>query len=162
MTDVWHSDDLAVPGTYCLILKLEEATRIRIGGMGRIAFPRGWYAYVGSAFGPGGLKARLGQHSRPASRLHWHIDYFRYLAELEGAFFTLSQTPCEHLWATSAMAVSGATIPAKEFGASDCRCRAHLIHFKYRSSIGSLQQVLNDSIPPAAPLTFVHYRENCS
>jgi len=65
----------AIPGTYALILHLsKKLERIEIGKLGRFAFDAGFYVYVGSAFGPGGLKARLQRHLRTDKPLHWHID----------------------------------------------------------------------------------------
>ncbi|OYT40997.1 MAG: hypothetical protein B6U89_00365 [Desulfurococcales archaeon ex4484_58] len=36
---------------------------------------RGFYIYVGSARGPGGLRARINRHLRREKKLFWHIDY---------------------------------------------------------------------------------------
>ena len=35
---------------------------------------RGFYIYVGSAFGAGGLSSRIHRHLRRNKKLHWHID----------------------------------------------------------------------------------------
>jgi len=40
-------------GTYILILYLNEPAQFTIGKLGTFDFSAGWYAYVGSAFGPG-------------------------------------------------------------------------------------------------------------
>ena len=158
----WNSDELAAPGTYCLILRLEKAARIRIGALCGVPFPAGWYAYVGSALGSGGLKARLSHHVRRTGRCHWHIDYLRQRAVVEGAFVTLADVSYEHRWALRVSRTPEATIPARGFGASDCRCPAHLFHFKHRSLIGTLERFLVAQIPPKQLLTFLHYRKNCS
>ena len=42
---------------------------------GKLTLAAGQYAYVGSAHGPGGLRARVGRHLRAEKPLHWHIDY---------------------------------------------------------------------------------------
>ena len=59
-----------------LLIKVEEDTVIETRG-GRIFYiPRGTYLYVGSAKGPGGLRARIKRHlRRHGKRLFWHIDY---------------------------------------------------------------------------------------
>ena len=67
----------ARPGTYALLLRARSGGRIQIGRCGSLAVRPGWYVYVGSAFGPGGLRARLRHHCRLAERPHWHIDYLR-------------------------------------------------------------------------------------
>src|SRR5262245_30517552 len=70
------------PGTYVLILYVAQDGNIAIGSLGKHRVPPGCYAYVGSAFGPGGLRARLTHHVNAASKLHWHIDYLRRQAEI--------------------------------------------------------------------------------
>jgi len=46
------------PGTYALILKCSLRVKIRIGCRRQIDIEPGYYIYVDSAFGPGGVKAR--------------------------------------------------------------------------------------------------------
>ncbi len=73
-----------LPGTYSLLLYLPRTRLIRVGKLGEFGFANGHYCYVGSAFGPGGLRARLRHHARPAARPHWHIDYLRRYMTLRG------------------------------------------------------------------------------
>jgi len=49
-------------GTYVLIASVPQMKRIEIGRLGRFDIIPGYYAYVGSAFGSGGLRAHLGHH----------------------------------------------------------------------------------------------------
>jgi len=42
-------------GTYTLLVAVPEVTTADVGALGWTAFEPGWYAYTGSAFGPGGL-----------------------------------------------------------------------------------------------------------
>jgi len=58
-----------------LILRLPCPATVNVGRLGRVRFPAGWYAYVGSAYGPGGLAARISRHLRPSKPSHWHLDY---------------------------------------------------------------------------------------
>ena len=60
-----------------------RAQQLRIGALGVFDFPPGWYVYIGSAFGPGGITARVTRHARAAKRLHWHIDYLLEHADIE-------------------------------------------------------------------------------
>jgi Uri superfamily endonuclease len=69
-------------GTYILILHLSVPARLRIGRLGVLDFPAGHHAYVGSAFGSGGLRGRLKHHLFPAAKPHWHIDYLRRSATI--------------------------------------------------------------------------------
>lgn len=135
-----------VPGTYALFLHLPESRQLPVGGLGELFFPAGEYVYLGSAFGPGGLRARLGRHLRGDGTPHWHIDYLRKLAQASGHCYViadqevqrppkLSQGPgrekLECRWSQALAALTAASIPAPGFGASDCtsRCPAHLVAF---------------------------------
>jgi len=118
-------------GTYVLALWLERATSIPVGRLGLTQFPAGWYLYVGSALGPGGLRARLGRHCRRLStgkKAHWHIDYLREVAVWGGAWALASERRLECTWAQLLLRLSRVGVVAPAFGASDCHCPAHLIH----------------------------------
>jgi Uri superfamily endonuclease len=117
-------------GTYVLILFLRKAVRLQIGKLGCFDFKRGYYAYVGSAFGPGGLPARLKHHSSTSARPHWHIDYLRRAAILKDIWISAEADRCEHAWAEKLSALEAGQCPIKGFGSSDCRCFSHLIYFK--------------------------------
>ncbi len=60
-------------GTYLLYLKLAEPVTIRIPKQ-EITINTGYYIYVGSAFGAGGLTSRIHRHLRRNKKNHWHID----------------------------------------------------------------------------------------
>lgn len=115
-------------GTYALILKVEKETRICIGRLGTFYFPSGYYVYVGSALGRGGLKARLARHQRGDKKFHWHIDYFLVHACIVGIQVDSSGKRLECHWAQALLNTPGAQIIAPRFGASDCCCPAHLIY----------------------------------
>lgn len=59
----------SLPGTYALLLRLREQTPICVGAQGEIVFPQGYYVYVGSAFGPGGVRRRVAHHLAPPRNL---------------------------------------------------------------------------------------------
>ncbi len=63
-----------VPGTYALVLACAVANRIRIGRLGLLRLRPGSYVYVGSAFGPGGLHARISHHQHVTQSPRWHVD----------------------------------------------------------------------------------------
>jgi Uri superfamily endonuclease len=46
-------------GTYVIVLASRTAGRVRVGKLGTFQLRPGFYVYVGSAHGPGGLRARL-------------------------------------------------------------------------------------------------------
>lgn len=116
------------PGTYALLLYLPRATHLQIGKLGAFDFPRGYYVYVGSARGAGGLRARVMRHWRDTKKNHWHIDYLRAVARPVRVWYSTDARVRECAWAAQ-LAADAARIPTPRFGASDCACPAHLFHF---------------------------------
>jgi Uri superfamily endonuclease len=114
-------------GIYCLVLSTPGA-RIRVGALGDLSFQSGWYVYVGSALGPGGL-SRASRHirfSRSPGTPRWHIDYL-----LATPAFALVSVICawtaERAECLLAGALKGRGIPG--FGCSDCSCASHLLYY---------------------------------
>jgi Uri superfamily endonuclease len=116
------------PGTYGLALRLPQATSITVGALGRWCFPAGMYVYVGSAWGPGGLGARLRRHLREEKRLHWHVDYLRAVSRPVGVWLAPDRR-VECAWAQTVQLAPGARVIAPGFGSSDCGCSTHLVQF---------------------------------
>jgi Uri superfamily endonuclease len=103
---------------------------ISVGKLGEIAFPAGCYLYVGSALGPGGLRARLERHRRrlgKSKHAHWHIDYLRERATWAGAWGQATGERLECAWAAAMRSLPDVEVGAPGFGASDCRCQTHLV-----------------------------------
>ena len=117
-------------GTYALILRSQTAQRVSIGRLGVLPVRPGYYIYVGSALGPGGLAARLRHHLAPAASPHWHVDYLRRVTSIEGLWYAVSGTRLEHEWARILAGTVGATVAMKGFGSSDCACVSHLFYFE--------------------------------
>jgi Uri superfamily endonuclease len=118
----------AGPGSYILCLRLEHAAPLRAGRLGDFTLPAGTYFYCGSAFGPGGLRARVLRHARPGGKLHWHIDALREVADLVAVAWQV-QVRAECAWSQVLASRPGARVPIPGFGASDCqlKCPAHLV-----------------------------------
>jgi Uri superfamily endonuclease len=129
------------PGTYALALQLDMNAACQIGALGTHTLNRGIYIYIGSAWGPGGLAARISRHLRGSDKRHWHIDYLRQITYPIAVWFapnvrqecTWAQLLCDH---------PHASIPIPGFGASDCRCTSHLFYFV---NLPTLKKVLPDS-----------------
>jgi Uri superfamily endonuclease len=131
-----HSDSRALanrwpqtPGTYALVLEATRSEEILVGGLGLCRFPPGYYVYVGSALGPGGLRARLARHLRSDKRSHWHIDFLAGRLPVVRVFAwpSVQRRECEYVQRLLAWAGAIAAVPG--FGSSDCHqgCPAHLI-----------------------------------
>ena len=135
------------PGTYALLLQNEERQEIEVGALGAMTFRPGVYVYVGSAFGPGGLRARVGRHARGDGALHWHVDYLRAATALEAVWYTHDPERRECTWAAVLRALPGASVPVDGFGASDCTCPAHLVRFEAAPSVSTFRTRLRGECP---------------
>ncbi|MEJ2631859.1 MAG: GIY-YIG nuclease family protein [Acidihalobacter sp.] len=122
-------------GTYVLLCEAVGQARIQIGRLGTLTLCPGWYAYVGSAFGPGGLNARVGRHLRRDKPLRWHFDYLRPYVALRAAWYMAGQARCESHWATKLARLPGAAAPLSGFGASDHPGASHLFAFAHRPTL---------------------------
>ncbi len=139
-------------GTYVLHLIIETEARVKVGRLGRITFAAGYYAYVGRAFGPGGLAARLAHHLRLAAAPHWHMDFLRPHGVVDKIWWGYTAPDCEHLWARGLMKLRGASTPVRGFGSSDCRCAAHLIHLTRSPRRAAFRRHLRRLSADCAPL----------
>lgn len=132
----------SAPGTYILILQSAGVHQVTVGALGTLQLKRGFYAYVGSARGPGGLRARLAYHCGEIRSPHWHIDYLRRHTTLREIWFSRGASQREHRWAEALSADSKTGIPLAGFGASDCACRSHLFRFAGRPRVAAFRQSL--------------------
>jgi len=132
----------ARPGTYALILKSFSDRFIEIGKLGRLHIRPGYYVYVGSAFGPGGLKARIAHHMKISLQPHWHIDYLRSILHLNKVWYTYDSERHEHRWAATFSGLKGAIMPMAGFGSSDCSCDSHLFVLTAQPSVRSFRRRL--------------------
>lgn len=126
-------------GTYALLLTLSRRKTLQVGSLGQFRFNRGVYVYIGSAFGPGGLKARISHHRRVSSKPRWHVDTLRRAATPTGVWYTYDPIRREHQWAQIFLKMSSAIMPANGFGASDCDCPAHLFLFTELPSLATFR-----------------------
>lgn len=135
------------PGTYVLILEALQGASITVGRLGKLVLEPGWYAYVGSAFGPGGVAARCRHHRQIAKRPHWHIDYLRAVCEPREIWFSHDPQRREHAWAGVLEGARGARQPLAGFGATDCGCGSHLFRFSACPSFSGFQRRLRKAFP---------------
>lgn len=135
-------------GTYALCLYIAQSQAVTVGQLGRAFFAAGTYVYVGSAFGPGGLRARLGRHVRTGETLHWHIDYVRAIAAVRGFCYAAASERLECRWSQALAACPEARIPVAGFGSSDCNagCDAHLIWLPADAALSTVGAVLDEMV----------------
>ena len=140
----------ARPGTYVLVLSSRSTDLIQVGRLGALQLQSGFYVYVGSALGPGGVHARLAHHRKLSLRPHWHIDYLRLHTRVEGIWYRLDDRRLEHAWAEHIKSAKGAAVPLVGFGSTDCGCESHLFFFEQRFSRERFRQVLGTGIRTAS------------
>jgi Uri superfamily endonuclease len=118
MSQDWsHTADTLpkLPGAYALLITLARPAA---------GFAPGRYAYLGSARGPGGIRARCARHLRQDKVLRWHVDRLTVTADV-AALAIMNGDECN---LTERLLAHGAHAPVPGFGSSDCRnCPAHLV-----------------------------------
>ncbi len=125
----------AEPGTYVFFCSAETNALLDIGSLGRVRLRPGFYAYVGSALGAGGLRARLAHHFHVTETPRWHIDYLRRRTRIERVWYSYGSKRREHQWAAAMGAVLDGSVPVARFGSSDCQCASHLFYFESLPSV---------------------------
>jgi Uri superfamily endonuclease len=121
-------------GTYVLIASVAQMKRLQIGRLGACDIAPGFYAYVGSAFGSGGLRARLGHHLESTAAPHWHIDYLLGVAEPVEVWYTTANQKLERHWAELLEKAPQFRVPIPRFGSSDYhRSRSSHLFFSKRA-----------------------------
>jgi Uri superfamily endonuclease len=144
-------------GTYVLIVSVTQMKRLEIGRLGTFDVVPGFYAYVGSAFGAGGLRARIGHHLESTARPHWHIDYLLGIAEPIEVWFSTASQKLERHWAGLLEKASNFRTPIARFGSSDYhRSRtSHLFYTRHRPSFRWFQQTLKEGFEDICAVRYV-------
>ncbi len=126
---------------YILFIRVSQKKRIVIGSLGRIAFRKGTYLYIGRA--KINLFARIARHYGKKKRLFWHIDYLlsQKDAEIKEVWIGSGLAECElakkiSLLPSSRLAQGG-------FGSSDCRGPGHLFYTNKESEVKTLLKELS-------------------
>ena len=117
-------------GSYIIILYLPQSKKIVVGKLGIVKFLPGFYLYVGSARGPGGLRARLNRHLSSQSKKFWHIDYLKTYCKLYTVIHQTGRESWECKWSNFFAEQDKFSVPCLGFGASDCKCSSHLFFTK--------------------------------
>ncbi|MEW5747265.1 MAG: GIY-YIG nuclease family protein [Candidatus Thermoplasmatota archaeon] len=114
-------------GTYVIVMELPRDTRVKGGSLGTFDFPQGCYAYAGSA--QAGIERRVSRHVTKHKTMRWHIDYLVAKVDVVSRLLIpFGGKDMECAVAKALMNVDGASVIAKGFGSSDCRCPSHLVY----------------------------------
>ena len=126
--------DASNGGTYTLLIAVSEPRTLEVGALGESEFESGWYAYTGSALGPGGF-ARVERHRELAAGerdvRHWHIDHL--LGAAEATIDVVARSPGVDAECAIAQSIPGDAVPG--FGSSDCACHSHLAYSPRRAPL---------------------------
>lgn len=122
-------------GAYILEMNVQDGVSLRVGRLGHLDFHPGRYLYVGSAYGPGGIEARVTRHLGSKSRRpHWHVDYLSAVVGVRRGWGVAGGMECEIV--SALLRDRRASIPFAGFGSSDCsQCSAHLLYAPKRMSL---------------------------
>lgn len=132
-------------GVYVLIIESTKDKTIRIGHFGSHYFPKGIYAYIGSALGNHGmnLEVRILRHLSSEKKMRWHIDYLLISENVEIVAVIYSETFSRMECSLSkSMEEIGMKSLVKGFGSSDCheKCKSHLYYFPN----GTVEQLISN------------------
>ena len=141
--------DIELPedkGTYVLLAGLNQTKRIEIGRLGAFDLVPGFYAYVGSAHGAGGLRARIQHHLESAAHPHWHIDYLLLWAVPIEVWYAIADRKLEQDWAEFLNQSPIFRAPIPRFGSSDYRRSrtTHLFFAKRRPTFSWFRQQMTE------------------
>lgn len=123
-------------GVYTLIIRNRQDQSLQIGKLGKFLFPKGVYAYIGSALGRSAtsLEYRLPRHLSKTKSIFWHIDFFLIAESVEilTIFYAVTSEKKECQLASAISQIKNAQIIIDRFGSSDCTCKSHLSYFSMR------------------------------
>lgn len=122
-------------GTYCLTFHCSSLSQVTVGKLGTYQIVPGYYCYIGSAFGRGGIKSRIQRHLKINKGNHWHLDYLRPYLEPVEIYYTTDTIKREHEWAELLLKEKNSSIPINKFGSSDCHCPTHLFYYKVKPKL---------------------------
>jgi len=121
-------------GTYTLVINLSENVKLKVGKLGLLDFPKGFYSYTGSALGPSdyALYFRVKRHLSKHKKVKWHIDYF-LLNPVAKVIAVIAAPSNSRMECNVSYLLSSCDdiITFYKFGATDCKsnkCIGHL-HF---------------------------------
>jgi len=117
-------------GLYILLGYVTKDVSINVGRLGTILFRRGFYLYIGSAKGAGGLYTRLKRHLLRSKKTRWHIDYLTVNPHFKPLFifYTTNLDLSEDI-IVSTLVNHGFKIAVKGFGSTDdVKVESHLLY----------------------------------
>jgi Uri superfamily endonuclease len=135
------------PGSYIVIGSLSGDVRFSDGPFSDHLLTLGFYLYAGSAFGPGGLRARINRHLKSETKRFWHFDYLKPLIHIEEIWYSTVWGNQECQFISILRNINYSSIPLTKFGSSDCLhgCPAHLVKFPMETNFDTLYGLLQQN-----------------
>lgn len=113
------------PGAYSLLIRLDRLLVLDMPAFRGKTLAPGLFAYCGSAYGPGGIRARVSRHLRAGKPLRWHVDRLTAAGCVLQAGLSISGRECDLV---AGIRSCGGIAALPGFGSSDCAaCEAHLL-----------------------------------
>ena len=112
-------------GAYVLHFQVRQELTLPIARLDNPVLCPGTYIYAGSAYGPGGIRARVSRHLRADKKPHWHVDYLSSSSSCVKVETYIGGNECDLV---AGLIHNGAAVHVPGFGSSDCAvCDAHLV-----------------------------------
>jgi Uri superfamily endonuclease len=148
-------------GAYILIASVAQTKRLTIGRLGEFIIIPGFYAYVGSACGHGGIRARVSHHLESIAQPHWHIDYLLGFATPIEVWCAISDRKLEQDWAKMLQDSPKFHTPISRFGSSDYhRTRTtHLFYSKRRPLFRWFEEKIREVLSRASEFNSSFFRQ---
>jgi Uri superfamily endonuclease len=147
-------------GTYALLLRPRHDVTLTVGRNGTFKLAAALYVYVGSALGPGGVRARVSRHLSTDKRMRWHIDVLANASNVESVCWVLETERLECTWAQALLSLPGSSAPIPGFGSSDCShgCPAHLVQLERYFKRSRVAKAMGT--PVASTMSLCHLPED--
>ncbi|MEO2065814.1 MAG: GIY-YIG nuclease family protein [Desulfurobacteriaceae bacterium] len=113
-------------GTYVLEFSILQELSFRVRSGKEFSLLPGLYAYVGSAFGSGGIPSRLYRHLKREKKRHWHLDFITTSPLFSPELVVLLPGLRVECRVASLISSLPGSFPVASFGSSDCSCPSHL------------------------------------
>lgn len=127
------------PGAYVLAIVLAKHLCLNQSHFAGYTLAPGTYVYCGSAYGPGGIRARVARHLRRDKPLRWHVDELTGGNRINQVGIRIGGRECDLV--DEILSVGGKSV-LRGFGSSDCsRCPAHLLALPSGANLLRLQDI---------------------
>jgi Uri superfamily endonuclease len=159
-------------GTYAVLMELDRPRTFAVVGeyFRDVHLPAGHYVYVGSAFGSGGVRARVGRHLGYSAPPRWNIDHVRRAMVMREVWYTYDAEKRECSWARGVFheALAGSVIVPK-FGSWDCfrsgpadRCPTHFLRYDRPPSWEAFRAAIDGAIVGHADVHRLEVPASCA